>query len=76
MHNYIVGQMKVIVYTFYQPILASADNCIRISLHYYIEEQIKVIVYTFYQLYILQGLIFASEFSLHNYIEWKMKVIV
>ena len=36
----------------------------------------KVIVYTFNQPYILQGMIFASGFSLHNYIEWQMKVIV
>ena len=75
LHNYIEWQMNVIVYTICQPILASIDYCIRISMHNYIVGQMKVIVYTFYQP-ILARTDNCIRISLHYYIEEQMKVIL
>ena len=67
--------MKIIVYTFCQPILASVDNCISISvaqLYRVANESNSIYILSIY----FARLIIATGFLLHSYIERQMKVTV
>ena len=75
LHNYIEWQMKIIVYTFCQLILARVDNCNWIfiaQLYRKANESNSIYILSTY----FARLIIATGFLLHNYIEWQMKVTV
>ena len=75
MHNYIEGQMKVIVCTFDQPIIGSVDNCIWIFIAQLYRRANESNCIHFVK-HFLHVLIIACGFSLYSYIEGQMKVIV